>query len=138
MIMSNQLLIAIAIVAWGIAPLFAKVATSNIDPVMVSVVQTGLYIFLAPVSVWLLKPNTHINMVGSVAALAAGLIAALGSLAYLYALKKGQAGIVAACTSIYPVVTLMLSMVFMGEGFSVRKGIGIALTLCGVAVLALK
>jgi uncharacterized membrane protein len=64
-------------------------------------------------------------------------LCASGSLILLfYALTKGDAGIVIPVGSAYPIVTLVGSAIFLHEGFTVQKGIGVALVVAGVAVIS--
>jgi drug/metabolite transporter (DMT)-like permease len=63
---------------------------------------------------------------------------AIGSMGYFFALKKGGAGEITTVTALYPAITLGLSMFFLGEELTWRKGIGIALALVSVFVLSFK
>lgn len=61
---------------------------------------------------------------------------AIGALIFLYvALGTGQASKVIPISAAYPAVTLILSAVFLGEGLTVTKVLGIVLVVGGVVVL---
>jgi len=64
-------------------------------------------------------------------------ICAAGSLILLfYALTKGDAGIVVPVGSAYPIVTLVGSAIFLHEGITAQRVIGVALVVAGVAVIS--
>jgi transporter family protein len=136
--MSNMQLIIISIIGWGIGSIFIKMANDNIHPIMVSAIMTAMYVVLIPVSFLVIKVNHSVNPNGVLYSLVGGLTMCIGSLAYFYALKNGNAGEVTAMTSLYPGLTLVLSIMFLGEGFSLKKGIGILLALASVYVLSRK
>jgi uncharacterized membrane protein len=58
-----------------------------------------------------------------------GLMMAVGSLAYMFALKRGGAGEVTTITALYPALTLMLSIIFLQEDLTFKKGVGVILAL---------
>jgi transporter family protein len=57
---------------------------------------------------------------------------------YFYALRQGSAGSITVLTSLYPAVTLLLSMIFMGETINFKQGIGCALALIAFVLLGSK
>lgn len=63
---------------------------------------------------------------------------AVGSMAYFFALKRGGAGEVTTVTALYPALTLLLSVFFLQEGMTYRKGIGVALALISFIILSFK
>jgi len=74
---------------------------------------------------------------GWATAAAAGLCTSLGLLCYVRALAAGgQASVVVPITGLYPVVTLILSWLFLQESLSLRQGAGVLLALAAVWLLA--
>jgi bacterial/archaeal transporter family protein len=135
--MSLPYLIILTILGWGVGSLFYKTANDNMHPIMVSAVVTIVYVILTPFS-FLIKFDKTINTIGIVYSILGGLIMGLGSLAYFFALKKGEAGEITTVTALYPALTLGLSMLFLGEDLTWRKGVGILLALVSVLVLSWK
>lgn len=136
--MSNQQLIVITILGWGIGSIFYKVANNNIHPVMVSTIVTGMFILLTPVSFKIFDVDCHINTTGVIFSLLGGFTMCVGTFAYFYALKNGGAGEVTTMVALYPALTLILSVLFMNEGMTLRKGIGVSLALLSVLLLSKK
>lgn|SRR5574337_331425 len=136
--MSPTMLIILTIVGWGIGSFLYKPANENMHPIMVSTIVTGIYIIATPFAFLFLKFDKTINTTGILFSLAGGLMMAVGSLGYMFALKKGGAGEITAITAVYPALTLALSMIFLNEDLTWRKGIGIALALISLLVLSWK
>jgi bacterial/archaeal transporter family protein len=65
----------------------------------------------------------------------AGACLAIGSLFFYLALGAGQAVIVVPLTASYPVITVLLSMAFLGERPSPAQWIGLALVVAGALLL---
>jgi transporter family protein len=55
---------------------------------------------------------------------------------FFYALTKGEASQVTPATSVYPVVTVVGSALFLSEKITVARGIGTALVVAGVVLLS--
>lgn len=136
--MSTTYLIIITILGWGIGSLFYKVANDNIHPIMVSTVVTFVYVIVTPLSFVFLKFPRDLNSTGVWYSVAGGLLMAVGSMAYFFALKRGGAGEVTTVTALYPALTLLLSVFFLQEGMTYRKGIGVALALISFIILSFK
>lgn len=136
--MSTTTLIALAILGWGIGSLFYKVANDNMHPVMVSTIVTLVYIVLTPLTFLVVKFDKAINTTGVIFTVLGGVCMAVGSMGYFFALKKGGAGEITAVTSLYPGLTLILSMLFLHEEMTWRKGIGMVLALISFIVLGWK
>ena len=136
--LSNTQLIIISIIGWGIGSLLLKVANNNMHPIMVAAIMTAMYVIMIPLPFLAMKVDYTINTAGVVCALLGGLGMCIGSLTYFYALKTGDAGQTTFMAALYPGLTLALSVMFLGESFSIRKGFGIVLALASVYVLSKK
>jgi transporter family protein len=136
--MSNLQLVIITIIGWGVGSLLYKVANDNIHPMMVTLICTFLYVVFLPIQFFLFKIDTKVNITGVIYSLLGGLIMGIGSLAFFFALQKGEAGKITAATSLYPALTLILSMIFMNETMSFKKGLGVAFALVSVYLLSQK
>jgi transporter family protein len=65
-----------------------------------------------------------------------GLIAGFfGQLALYNALKVGEASIVVPISATYPLITLIIAVLFLGESVTLTKVLGIILVISGVALL---
>lgn len=118
--------------------MFYKVANDNIHPIMVSTIVTAVYIVLTPIPFFFMNFDKSVNATGFWFSVLGGLAMCAGSMGYFYALRGGGAGEVTTVTALYPALTMLLSCLFMGEGMSIKKGIGVALALCSVLLLSHK
>jgi transporter family protein len=134
--MSNILLIIITIICWGTGSLFYKLANNLIHPIMVAVFVTLLYMGLLPIGIYLFKVPLSINQNGIMYSLLGGLGMCIGTLTYFFALREGSAGNVTMLIMGYPVITLLLSCVFLKEELSFNKIIGCVFAVCSVIFLS--
>jgi transporter family protein len=128
---------ALASLIWGLAPAFEKIGlTGRMDPYL------GVVIRSIPIAVAAIAGLALTGRLGAIATVdlksavfvaAGGLIAGLvGQFAFYSALKAGEASIVVPVAATYPLVALVVSVVFLGEPFTARKVIGIMLVVSGI------
>jgi transporter family protein len=126
----------LALTFWGVWGLLTKVATLYLPPYAAYLIGTLGYL---PVVVFLVVESgfqVPWHPVGWSAALAAGICTALGLLCYYRALAGGAAAKVVPLTSLYPVVTVVLSYFFLKENLTLRHVAGISLALAAVWLLS--
>jgi bacterial/archaeal transporter family protein len=131
-------LIILTIIGWGVGSFFYKPANDQMHPFMVTTIATCMYVILTPLTFFFVKFDKTVTAPGVTFALLGAVMMGIGSLAYYFALKKGGVGEIAAVTSLYPALTLALSMIFFHEDLTWRKGVGIALALVSAVVLSWK
>jgi transporter family protein len=136
--MSLPYLIVLAILGWGIGSLFYKMANDSLHPFMVSAIATIVYLIEVPLVFTFAKFNKTVTPSGIAFAILGSSCMAVGSIGYFFALKKGSAGEITAVSAVYPAITLLLSMFFLGEEMSWRKAIGMLLALASVFILGFK
>lgn len=73
---------------------------------------------------------------GSVAAIASAVLASTALVAFYVALGRGDASIVVPFTSVYPLVTLVLSALVLSEHITPLRGAGAVVVIIGVAMLS--
>ena len=126
----------LALTFWGVWGLLTKVATLYLPPYAAYLVGTLGYL---PVVVFLVVESgfqVPWHPVGWSASLAAGICTALGLLCYYRALAGGAAAKVVPLTSLYPVVTVLLSYIFLKETLTLRHVAGISLAMVAVWLLS--
>ncbi len=125
---------------WGFAPAFEKVGLAGrLDPFVGVVIRT---IPIAVLGVLLLAFMGRIGAVTEVEPRSAlfvmigGLLAGfLGQFAFYSALKTGDASVVVPVAATYPLVALLVSVLFLGEALTYQKFLGIMLVVGGVVLL---
>jgi len=65
-----------------------------------------------------------------------GVASALAALFFYLAVSKGEASRVVTITAAYPVVTLILATIFLGEHVTIQKSAGVAITIVGILLLS--
>lgn len=136
--MSRNLLILLILAAtlgWGCWGIFNKLALRSLHPALVQLVAVGVGLLTVPAYLLLFRASPKplpAGYQGFAWAAAAGLMTWLASLTYLYAMERYDASSVSGYTSAYPVVTLVLAVLFLGESLTAGRALGIALIVLGV------
>jgi transporter family protein len=137
--MSPAAYILIAALAWGCWGICDKLAVRTMHPAMVQLINVMFGVFLAPVY-WAFYRSSGttsaLTMRGGLWSLAGAFTTGVASLAYIYALRERPAGTVVALTSAYPLVTIVLAVLMLGERITLEKMIGVGLILLGVFVVS--
>jgi bacterial/archaeal transporter family protein len=125
----------LATVLWGVWGLFQKLATNEMSPRNVYFASA-----LGAVSVVLaLLATTKIpipmNYDGAFFGVLAGVCSSLGGLFFLQAMSRGEVAIVITFTALYPLVSTILSFIFLHETITLKQGIGIVLALFSMVLL---
>ncbi len=124
---------------WGSAPLFEKWALRAVDPLLALTLRTGMAALIL-LGASLFNRNwtalERLTWRDFTALAASGILAGvLGMFTYFSLLKTGQASKVVPLTAAYPLVTALLSFVFLGEKLSALRLVGILLTILGLIIL---
>lgn len=131
----------IGMICWGITPLFVKLGLKGIDP------HIGLAIRTATTTIiltgWMILDGSF-SKLGQVPAAAlvfliieAFIATFVGDLAYFAAIKNGSVSLVAIILSCSPLVTMLLSALFLHESITGARVAGSLLIIGGI-ILALK
>lgn len=133
------LLVFFSVLLWGTTPMFEKLALRGASPLVVLLVRTA---FIATCMAGVAAATGQLGHVLRLDArtllftLLSGLTGGvLGLTVYLYALRSGQASVVVPLTSTYPLVTVVLSVLVLGEPVTASKALGAALIVAGVMLL---
>jgi transporter family protein len=126
-----------ALLLWGVWGLFPKLATNYLSPASVFVFSgIGNVLVLIVVLVFLnFRPDVHPR--GITFAILAGLLGTLATIPFLYAISKGKASVVVPLASMYPLVTIVLSLLILREPMTLKQGAGIVLALIALLLFAL-
>jgi transporter family protein len=131
-------LAAVTIVAWGTWGVFSKLAIERIDQqVMVwgslIVVPAIILIFLSA-SGQLVPLEMHPS--GIAFAALGGVGAALGTVCFYLLLARERASLAVPLTSLYPALTVILSVLFLKEHLNGAQVLGVFFSLAAVALLS--
>jgi len=115
--------------AWGVWGFFSKLATNHSRPRQILLFQVAgalaFGLFVLSLERFRIQWST-----GDFAwSFAAGFVNFVGFLCFFAAIGKGKVSTIITMTSLYPVVTIVLSLVFLHEKIKPREWIGITLAL---------
>ena len=127
----------LALLIWGLWAFFPKMALSWLDPKTAFMFEvfggaiTGLFAFI------ILRPQIGgAEIRGIIPAFLTGVTGYLGLLCFMYAIREGKVSVVAPLTALYPVVTLVLAMIFLRERINIVQLAGIILALVSVVLIS--
>lgn len=125
------------IVFWGLSGFLQKVATNHLTGEAAALVYLGAFI---PVGIFLaLREPWPVQLTPRnwTLVLALGFFLAFGNLAVLAAYARGgKAAIIAPLTSLYPLISVPLAVLWLSERIGLRELIGILCALGSVAALS--
>ncbi len=125
---------------WGFAPALEKMGLAGkIDPYLGVVIRSISVAVLSVFGLLLMGRIGSIVEVDLKSALfiaAGGIVAGLiGQFVFYSALKAGEASVVVPVAATYPLVALLIAVLFLGESFTWSKLVGIGLVVGGVIML---
>lgn len=126
-------------VCWGIAPVFGKLGLSETNPLVGLVLRTYLSAIMLTGAVFHNGTLAQIKAipVSSMIYLGIeGILATLvGDLAYYAALKYGEVSFVTLVMACSPLISVIISIIFLNEHFTLTRLIGTALIVAGLSLV---
>jgi bacterial/archaeal transporter family protein len=122
---------------WGAWGFLGKIALAhNMPPQLVFFATTVVSVVIAAAMICASPGLAAVkNAPSSIFALLSGAAMAAGSLTFYYALARAPASVVVVSTSSYPLFTLMLSAVFLGERLTTAQLAGAGLAIVGLVLV---
>jgi len=129
----------LAMLCWGIGPIFSKLGLTKIEPftaLTIRMVAVAGIMILAGLITGKFSAVAQVNWRAASFIIGEGILAALlGQLAYYYAIKGGEVSLVSPLVAAFPLVTVVLALLFLGENPSVHKIVGAMLIIAGVVII---
>lgn len=138
--MSN-IYILISVLLFGISSFLNRLSVDKLSPAIMQIIVGVMYIFYIPFAIkfynvsfsekWSIGPIVLTSI--------ATIISIIGN-TILFSIIKGNntSGSLTMFISLYPIVTLLLSVWFLNENISISKILGIILMLLGAIFLSIK
>ena len=126
----------LCLLLWGLWGLFLKLAYEGstwLEVYFLSAVAS----FALALTVFLLGSGKVSVSKSTALALLAGLFGGGGYVLFMKALETGKASIVIPLTALYPAVTVILALLFLGEKLSATQAVGIALAVVATILLSM-
>lgn len=134
--MKTSLLVMVIILFWGLWGFLNKIAVGKIGSqinlwnAITILLITALYLLFSHDLFPLRK-----DPAGILLAVVAGVFTTLGTIAFFALLSQKPAGVIITVTALYPIITIILSFIFLHESFTLNKIIGISLALVALIFL---
>lgn len=127
----------LALFSFGLWGLFTKLSVEYIDAQSAFIYQTVGVIAITVISLCFVgfKPETNVKGLGF--STLTGVAYGLGCLFYFFAASRGKIITVVTLTSLYPLITIMLSFFFLHETITMRQIIGIGLALFAILLMSI-
>ncbi|MCB4791127.1 MAG: EamA family transporter [Elusimicrobia bacterium] len=133
------LLVLLTIVFWGIAPILDKAALKNASPMIGLIVRglsIGLFMLAALVTGKNIKNMFAIPSQSMIYFIISGLLAGvLGTFTFYKALQMDYTSRIVPIVATYPLITALLSVIFLGEALSLPRIVGIILIIAGIILV---
>jgi transporter family protein len=128
----------LTVVLWGVWGTVSKLASDGVDA---NTNQIYFTLGLFPIVVVLARSSRLKQgkqfAAGSAWAFITGILGGVGNIAFFYALYKGgKVSVVAPATALFPIVTVILALVFLKERLSRPQKAGLVLALVAIYLLS--
>ena len=124
------------LMCWGLWGVFSKLASNYSRPRQTLLFQAVGVLAFALVVLVIERFQIQPTAAGFGWSFAAGFVNFIGFLAFFAAIQKGKVSTVISLSSLYPVITIALSILFLHEKITRREGLGIAFALMAGWLLA--
>jgi bacterial/archaeal transporter family protein len=122
--------------AWGFWGVFSKFASNHGRPRQILLFQAVGAIAFAAVVLTFERFHVDWSPAAFGWSFAAGFVNFMGFLTFFAAVEKGKVSTIITLSSLYPVVTIIFSMILLHERISRREGLGIVMALAAGWLLA--
>jgi len=127
----------LTLLGWGLWGFLPKFALKYLDPQATLIYQGLGTLLVVPVLLVTRQFNLPFHLTGAAFAIASGMVGILGAYCFLLALSEGKVAVVVSYTALYPLITIALSMLLLGEVLTLTQGVGILFALLAVVLLSL-
>ena len=129
----------IAIICWGIWGFLMKQALNYLDWRQIFIIQSIFTLVTSLLILAFLRPSMNLHFPDIGYAFLASIASSLAVMAFYHALEAGKAiNVVPLTAALYPVVTVILSYLFLNEKIGLLGGIGIVFALIGVLLVSIE
>jgi transporter family protein len=125
-----------AFVFWGLWGFLPKITTRTITPMSAMIFEAVGGMLVALIALLSGGYRLELTRQGVFLALLTGIFGILGAWTYLQAVSTGKVSLVVSFTALYPIMSIILAVFFLGESLSVRQGAGIFFALLSMLLIA--
>ena len=128
------------LLTWGLWGFFGKYALKFISPLSLILFETIGAILVQIIVLLILfysKQKFDTNTAGVGIAMLVAIFGVIGTILFYFTLSKTKASILVPLTALYPVITIILSFVFLKEKVTLIQGVGIGLAIVASVLLSI-
>jgi transporter family protein len=126
----------LAMVLWGLWGFFAKLAARFIPSQQAYIYEVSGTFLVGVAMLFLLRFQPGGDPRGALFGVLTGVTVGIGTYFFFVAIATGRSSVVVTVTALYPVVTLLLGLVFLKEGLAPKHWLGIVLALAAIWLLS--
>lgn len=126
----------IALLLYGAWGYWGSRASSFINPLSITFYSSLGVLLSGIIALVLLGFKLDLHVKGSVYGLLNGLANGIACIFFILALRNGPTMPVVLVTSMYPMVTLLLCMIFLKQGITLKQGLGMGFALVALILFA--
>ncbi len=128
----------LSLLFWGIWGVVTKVALLNSEWYHYYVYGSIVTFAAVGVISLIYRDKLSLGFTDVKVILFASLLGVLGYIFFVLAMNSGKASIVVPLTALYPVVTVVLSVLFLRESISTNQWIGIILAIIAIILISME
>jgi drug/metabolite transporter (DMT)-like permease len=128
----------LAMVGWGIADFFVACAVRKANAMIVLFWSMLVIFLLSALVVVLLAGTSSISVEMLVMVLICGLLGVVSWGAYYKGMSIGKVAIVSPIANTWPALTVILSLLFLGESLTGTQSIGVVFAIIGTVLISFK
>lgn len=126
----------LALFSFGFWGFFSKLSLNYIDTKSALIFQTGGVLIIGIIALAMMNFKPAMEMKGLGFGVLTGIAYGIGCLFYLIAAERGKLVTVVTLTALYPLVTIMLSSLFLHETINLKQTCGIVLAIVAIILLS--
>ncbi len=126
----------IALFCWGFWAFLPKLAVRHISALSSVFYESVGVMVIGAVSLLIAGRNLESDPRGVIPAVLTGIFGGIGLYFYFAAAKQGPIAVVSAFTALYPVVTVIMAALFLGERLYWTQVLGIVLAVAAACLLS--
>lgn len=135
----NRVMIAATILSFGLSAFFRKLAVDKLHPYHMQIIAAGIYLAMVPVWYNLAPKHSTLELQGTIFAIITTCLHICGAVMFGMLLKSSNTtGTLSVMVSAAPIVTVLLSIIFLDEEFELKHFVASLLTLSGLALFNMK
>ena len=121
-----------SLISFGLWGLFAKMSVLHIDSKSALVYQAFGFLFVGLMTLAMIGFKLPAQIKGSSFGFLSGVASGLGCLCFLIAADKGKIITVVTLTALYPLITVLLSLLVLNEYINIKQCMGIVFALVAI------